>query len=186
MDLFRTLFDGKGTAEKLAVMLDAHDDGFTLNDREFTLPVRLSELVEILGEPRAFARPYTELMKKAYCEDYHKSPEWFKPRDYYWDNAGIIVSTFEQKTVHALIIHFRKSKFVPMTECAFSGTFTINGKPWQESCVGCVSRGKGTFNLPLGEKLHMNVIRHGNPNKETSVKQFQLEMCDRKNLTFFE
>ena len=178
MGLFRTLFNGKKTEETLAVTLDVHDDGFTLNGREFTLPARLSELVEILGEPY-----YTDKMKKAYCEDYNKSPEWFRPGDYYWDNAGLIAFTFEQKTVHALVVHFRKSKFVPMTECGFSGTFTINGKPWQESCVG---RSGGTFNLPLGEKLHMYVIRVGNPDKETSVRQFQLGMCDRENLTFFE
>ncbi|MDE6313366.1 MAG: hypothetical protein K2M46_07050 [Lachnospiraceae bacterium] len=67
-----------------------------------------------------------------------------------------------------------------MPKRRFSGTFLINGKPWQERCL---KRGIGNM-VPLG-KLHMYIIRYGREISEKAVAQSQISLNSKEKLTFF-
>lgn len=181
MGFLDTLFRGKETVESIPMTLNVYDSGFNLNGTDLTFPVRVSDLTKILGEPRVNDRIYPEQLRRAYCKEHSIRPECFTGRDYYWDNIGLLACTFESKTVHCLIIYMRKSKYpMPMPKCSFSGTFLINGKPWQERCL---KHGIGNV-VPLG-KLHMYIIRYGREISEKAVVQFQISLNSKEKLTFF-
>ncbi len=180
------LFQKKKPNDVLPVTIDLNEDHFVLNGKQFKLPVRISELTEILGEPRIVSDRNKDVKayKERICEKYDLSPEKYALTDYYWDDLGLLASTFEKKTVHSLIVKLGDSKKYPMDmpKYDFSGTLTVRGKNWQdiveESAVT-----SGTFKLKLGT-LHAYVVRYGKKVKDT--KQFQLSLNDDQKLEFFD
>lgn len=179
------LFGKKQPKDVIPITIDLCDDYFVLNGKQFTIPARVSELVEILGEPRCVADRNKDIKtyKEMVCEKYNLSPEKFSEMDYYWDDLGLMASTHEQKTVRCFWIKIGNARKYPMkmTKYDFSGTLLINGKPWQE--VVEERKGSGTFYMKLG-KIHAYVIRYGAKAKD--VKQFQIGLNDGEEFTYFD
>ena len=181
-----SLFGKKQPKDIIPVTIDLCDDYFVLNGKQFTIPARISELIDILGEPRCVAdrnkgiKSYKEMV----CKNYHLSPEKFSEMDYYWDNLGLMVSTHERKTVHCFWIKLGDAKKYPMemTKYNFSGTLLINSRPWQE-VVEEIGGNRHTFFMKLG-KLHANVIRYSTKAKD--VKQFQVGLNEGEEFKYFD
>ncbi len=180
------LFSKKQPKNIIPVTIDLCDDHFILNGKQFTIPARVSELVDILGEPRCVADRNHEIKsyKEIICEKYNLSPERYAMMDYYWDDLGLMASTHEQKTVYCFWIKLGNARKYPMkmTKYNFTGTLLINGKPWQE-VIEETGGNRHTFWMPLG-KLHLNVIRYGTKAKD--VKQFQLVLNDGEEFKYFD
>lgn len=181
-----SLFAKKQPKDIIPVTIDLCDDYFVLNGKQFTIPARVSELIDILGEPRCVADRNKSIKsyKEMVCKNYNLSPEKFSEMDYYWDNLGLMVSTHERKTVHCFWIKLGDAKKYPMemTKYNFSGTLLINSRPWQE-VVEEIGGNSHTFYMKLG-KLHANVIRYGTKAKD--VKQFQVSLNDGEEFKYFD
>lgn len=175
----------KKPKDVISVTIDLCDDYFVVNGKQFTIPAKVSELVEILGEPRCVAdrNKDDKTYKEIVCEKYNLSPEKFSMMDYYWDDLGLMASTYEKKTVSCFWIKIDNSRKYPMEMAKhnFSGTLFINGRPWQD--VVEERKGNGTFYMKLG-KLHAYVVRHGV--KPKGVKQFQVSLNDGEQFEFFD
>lgn len=180
-----SLFGKKQPKDIIPVTINLCDDYFVLNGKQFTIPARVSELIDILGEPRCVADRNIEFKsyKEMVCEEYNLPPEKFSVMDYYWDDLGLMASTFEQKTVKCFWIKIGNSRKYPMemTKHNFSGTLLINSRPWQEVVE---EKGSGhTFYMKLG-KIHAYVIRNGS--KAKHVKQLQISLNDGEEFKFFD
>lgn len=179
------LFGKTQPKDVIPVTIDLCDDYFVLNGKRFTIPAKVSELVEILGEPRCVAdkNKSIEAYKEMVCEKYNLPAEKFSEMTYYWDNLGLMASTHERKTVHCFWIKLGNARRYPMemAKYNFSGTLLINGKTWQE--VVEERGGSGTFHMKLG-KIHANVIRHGTKAKD--VKQFQVGLNAGEEFKYFD
>ena len=131
-----SLFGKKLPKDMIPVTIDLCDDYFVLNGKQFTIPARVSELIDILGEPRCVADRNKDIkgFKEMVCGKYNLSPRKFSQMDYYWDQLGLMVSTHEQKTVYCFWVKLGEAKRYPMemAKYNFSGTLLINGRPWQE------------------------------------------------------
>ena len=181
-----SLFSKKQPADIIPVTIDLCDDYFVLNGKQFTIPARASELIEILGEPRRVADRNKDIKnyKEMICKEHNLSPDKFSVMDYYWDNLGLMASTHDAKTVYCFWIKLGDAKKYPMemTKYNFQGTLLINGRPWQEAVEE--KGGKShTFYMKLG-KLHANVIRYGTKAKD--VKQFQVQLNDGEEFRYFD
>lgn len=180
------IFRKKHPKNVIPVTIDLCDDYFILNGKQFTIPARVSELINILGEPRCVVHRNHEIKsyKEMICEKYNLSPEKYSIMDYYWDDLGLMASTYEQKTVACFWIKMGNARKYPMemTKYDFSGTLFINGKPWQE-VIEEIGGKRHTFWMRLG-KLHLNVIRYGTKAKD--VKQFQVTLNDGEEFEFFD
>lgn len=180
------LFGKRQPKDIIPITIDLCDDYFVLNGKQFTIPARVSELIDILGEPRCVADKHKGM--KAYqemvSEYYGLPPEKFSEMDYYWDTLGLMASTHERKTVRCFWIKIGKYKKYPMemTKYNFSGTLLINNRPWQE-VVEEIGRNGHTFRMKLG-KLHADVIRCGTEAKD--VKQFQIGLNDGEEFKYFD
>ena len=163
-----------------SVKLDLIDNGFILNDREFSFPARASEVSKILGNARIVQDQYDPKMMETYKEKYGLDP--FNPWDYYWDEAGLIARTYDHETIHELFvyIHTKRDYPFPMPEHTFSGTLLIHGKPWEESAVGHYGGA-----VQLG-KLGAYVL--GNCKKAQTIWILEVFMKDeaKKALKFFD
>lgn len=102
------LFGKKQPKDIIPVIIDLCDDYLILNGKQFTIPVRVSELVSILGEPRCVAdkNKGVKSYKEMVCKNYNLPPEKFSEMDYYWDNLGLMASTHERKTVYCFWIKY--------------------------------------------------------------------------------
>ena len=183
--MIMSLFGKKQPENVIPITIDLCDDHFILNGKQFTIPARASELIEILGEPRRVADRNKDIKsyKEMVCEKTNLAPEKFSVMDYYWDNLGLMASTNDQKTVYCFWIKLGDAKKYPMemAKYNFRGTLLINGRPWHE--VVEERSGGGTFYMKLG-KLHANVIRYGTKLKD--VKQFQIQLNDGEEFRYFE
>lgn len=181
-----SLFGKKQPKDVIPVTIDLCDDYFDLNGKQFTIPARVSELIEILGEPRRVADRNKDIKnyKETVCEKYNLSPDKFSVMDYYWDDLGLMASTHEQKTVYCFWIKIGDARKYPMkmAKYNFQGTLLINGRPWQE-VVEEKNRNSHTFYMKLG-KIHANVIRYGTKAKD--VKQFQIQLNDGEEFKYFD
>ena len=183
MGFLNNMLGKKQSNESAPITLDLRENGFILNGVSFPFPVRASELIKILGEPRIAENQIMENVRAIYCKEYNFDPDTFNPWYYYWDNIGLFARTFEHETVHSLFIYFRKSEYpLPMPKCGFSGTLLINGHPWQE----CVLKKDGIRGaVPLGN-LHLNVSRYGREISEKAVRVMELCLNHDVKLEFFE
>lgn len=181
-----SLFGKKLPKDIIPVTIDLCDDYFVLNGKQFTIPARVSELIDILGEPRCFAdkNKGNKIYKEMVCENYNLSPEKFSEMDYCWDNLGLMASTHDRKTVHCFWIKLGNAKKYPMqmAKYNFSGTLLINSRPWQE-VVEETGGNNHTFRMKLG-KLHADVIRYST--KAKNVKQFQVGLNDGEEFNCFD
>lgn len=179
------LFRKKQPKDVIPITIDLCDDYFIVNGKQFTIPAKVSELVEIFGEPRCVAgrNKDDKTYKEIICEKYNLLPEKFSVMDYYWDDLGLMASTYEEKTVYCFWIKMADSRKYPMemAKYNFSGTLLINGRPWQE--VVEERKGNGTFYMKLG-KIHAYVVRYGAKSK--GVKQFQVSLNDDEKFKFFD
>ncbi len=179
------LFDKKQLKDVIPITIDLCDDCFVINGKQFTIPAKVSELVEILGEPRCVADKNKNIKayKEMVCGKYNLPAEKFSEMDYYWDNLGLMASTHERKTVYCFWIKLGNARRYPMemAKYNFSGMLLINGKPWQE--VVEERGGRGTFYMKLG-KIHAYVIRYGT--KAKGVKQFQVELNTGEEFQYFD
>ena len=178
-------FKKKKPENVMPVTIELYDDHFTVNGKEFTIPARVSELIELLGEPRCVADKNKDdpSFKDMICKNHGLPPERFAEMDYYWDELGLLASTYDRKTVNCFWIKIAEDRRYPMqmTKYDFSGTLLIRGRPWQE--VADERSGNGTFYLGLG-KLHAYVVRRGR--KAKGVKQFQISLNMDEEFTFFD
>lgn len=156
-----SLFGKKKPKDSIPVTIDLCDDYFVINGKQFTIPARVSELIDILGEPRCVADRYdTERM------------------NYYWDNFGLTASTYGRETVRSFRIKLGK-KYKTEMKYIFQGTLFINSKPWQE-VVEERGGNSGTFHMKLG-KLHADVIRYG-----TKTQEFQIGLNKGEEFQYFD
>ena len=183
-----SLFRKKQPADVMPVTIDLCDDYFVLNGKQFTIPVRVSELIEILGQPRCVADRNKDIKgyqgyQEMVCEKYGLSPEKFSVMDYYWDDLGLMATTHDTKTGYCFWIKLGDARKYPMAMAKynFQGTLLIHGRPWQE--VVEEKGGKSTFYMKLG-KIHANVIRYGPKIKD--VKQFQIQLNDGEEFKYFD
>lgn len=179
------LFRKNKPRDVLPVTIELLDDYFIINGKQFTIPARASELIELLGEPRCVADRNKDVKsyKETVCKKYQLPPEKYSVMDYYWDDLGLMASTYEKKTVNCFWIKLGDDKRYPMemAKCNFSGTLLVHGAPWQQTADN--RSGKGTFYLKLG-KLHAYVVRRGSKSKK--VKQFQIGLNDAEDFYFFD
>ena len=179
-------FGKKQPKDIIPVTIDLCDDYFVLNGNRFTIPANVTELIEILGEPRCLADKNKNIKayKEMVCEKRNLPAEKFAEMDYYWDDLGLIASTHERKTVHCFWIKLGNAKKYPMemAKYDFSGTLLINGRPWKE-VVEEVGGNRHTFYMKLG-KIHANIVRYGKKAKD--VKQFQIGLNDGEEFKYFD
>lgn len=180
-----SLFGKKKLKDSIPVTIDLCDDYFVINGKQFTIPARVSELIDILGEPRCVADRHkdTEIYKEIVYERYHLSPEKFSEMDYYWDDLGLMASTHERKTVYFFYVKLgNMKKYLMDTAENFPGTLLINSRPWQE-VVEETGGNSHTFHMKLG-KLFADVIRSGTKAKD--VKQFQIGLNKGEEFQYFD
>ncbi len=148
------------------ISLNLHEGGFELEGQKFSFPAELAELKKILGEPRIELIGYTDLVKRGLCEDYGFNMEDFRPSRYYWDQYGIVMSSYDQMIIHDIVIFFGKSKFpLPTTTCSFSGDLQLDGRTWQQIVLDNGFSGSYPFD---SSTVHFSV--YGNKTKESNVK----------------
>lgn len=146
----------------------------------------MSELIDILGEPRCVTGRNKEFKdyKEMICEKYNISPEKFLTVDYYWDDLGLMATTQDSKSVNCFWIKIGNTRKYPMemTKYNFSGQLFINKRPWQEVVEEKGGRNH-SFVIKLG-KLHAFVVRYGTKAKD--VKQFQVTLNDGEKFKPFD
>ena len=74
MAFWDSLFGKKEDPGSVSVKLDLIDNGFILNDREFSFPARASEVSKILGSARVVQDQYDPKMMEIYKEKYGLEP----------------------------------------------------------------------------------------------------------------
>lgn len=163
MGLFSNLFGKTQENEDNGIALDLVDNGFVINDHSFPFPVRASELIKVLGEPRVAAQCDKKL-KEIYCEKYGFDINTFEPWDYYWDELGLLARTLERETVHMFAISLNPSKYpFPMPKKFFSGTLLVQGNPWHDEVV------KNQGRSLQFDKCYATVHAWGNVKKAKSI-----------------
>ena len=72
-------FGKKQPKDVIPVTIDLCDDYFIINGKQFTIPAKVSELVEILGKPRCVAdkNKSVKAYKEMVCERYNLPAERF-------------------------------------------------------------------------------------------------------------
>lgn len=181
------IFQKKKPENTLPVLIKLFGDGFSVNGKQFTIPARISELIEILGEPRIVVgkNDAIKAAKERVCKNYNLPPKRYAEADFYWDDLGLLASTYDKKTVHCFWIKIGDAKKYPMKmpKYDFSGTLLIYDRPWQEVAMEKANHPSGTFYMKLGT-LHAYVIRYGS--KVECIKQFQIGLNDDQEFTFFD
>ncbi len=148
------------------ISLNLHEGEFELEGQKFTFPSELAELKKILGEPRIEPIEYTDLVRRGLCEDYGFNMEDFRPSRFYWDEYGIVASSYDQMLIHDIVIFFGKSKFpLPTTKCSFFGDIMLDGRPWQQIVLDKSFSGSYPFE---SSSVHFSI--YGNKTKEFNVK----------------
>lgn len=166
MNLFDRLFGTKKMEAGQPITLNLHEGGFELNGQAYSFPASASELIKALGEPRYVEIDYTESMREWLGKKYGFDVDSFRPMRYYWDDFGIVATTYDHENIHDIVIFFGKSKHpLPPTKCAFSGTLLFDGQPWQEIVLK-----KGYGGVHRFENSIVCISVYGNKTKEKNMK----------------
>lgn len=166
MKFFDKLFGNKKMEKGQPVTLNLHEGGFELNGQLFSFPASVSELIEVLGEPRGVEIDFAQRTREGLSKDYGFDVDSFRPMRYYWDNFGIVASTYDNENIRNIVIFFGKSKHpLPTTKCAFSGTLLLDGQPWQEIVLK-----KGYGGVHRFENSIVCISVYGNKTKEKNMK----------------
>ncbi len=157
------------------ISLNLHEGGFELEGQTLSFPAELAEIKKILGEPRVETMEFTDLVRRGLCEDYGFSMEDFSPSRYYWDDHGIVASSYDQMNIHDIVIFLGKSKFpLPTTKCSFAGDLKLDGQPWQQIVLNKNFGGSYPFEC---SGVHFSI--YGNKSKETNVKVIEWRLTSK-------
>ena len=180
MSFFNKLFGCSKKAEDIQMTLNLVNNGFVINDHSFSFPVRASELLKLLGNARVVEKQCDNNLKKIYCEKYGFDIDTFQPWYYYWDELGLLASSFDHETVHMFAISLHPSKYpLPMPKKCFTGTLLVHGNHWHNEVIK--NRG-GSLQF---DKCYASVHSYGNIKKEKSIAHLEFKLKADDKLEFF-
>lgn len=143
-DFFKRLFKGsdKKQADAPAVTtINITDKGLEVNGELLDLPVHISSLERLFGEPRAIKYETSPEMRQ-FLEEIHGKGMVTNRVNYAWDELGLFCFTMNAKVVSTFAIRLSTKgdthKHFPIS--AFKGTVLINGKPWFEVMKNAVDQ----------------------------------------------
>lgn len=113
------------------VHIDIKGDRIVLNQSVFTLPIDITNLIRILGEPRV-QQFDTKIEDKEFLERLHNGAPVTNRANYMWDDLGIKCYTLDGTTVNTFGIELNQGflEYPHIPQNKFNGTVTIEGKPW--------------------------------------------------------
>lgn len=109
------------------------EEYITINGRNFEVPMHIDPLIEVLGTPRVI-KCKTDEKDKEFLEKMHGEGMVTNRVNYVWDELGINCYTMNGKVLTCLGIELNHGETYPQTpKKVFTGTLTINGRPWLEA-----------------------------------------------------
>ena len=140
------------------IRIDVSENGMLLNGTTVRLPCKVAQLSEILGAPDKTV--FGEVRGDMFAEDIDEealrelNEQTAQRACYTWNSIGIHCHTDDGETVNTLSLRMRDSTLMRHPDyyatTMFSGTLTINGKPWLKQLEKGDKDGDST-ELILGE-----------------------------------
>lgn len=114
-----------------AVNIDISGDRITVNKSVFTLPIDITRLIQIMGEPRV-QQFETKIADKEFLERLHGGAPVTNRANYMWDGLGIKCYTLDGTTVNTFGVELNQGflEYPHIPQNKFAGTVTIEGRPW--------------------------------------------------------
>ncbi|MBQ4166471.1 MAG: hypothetical protein IJD85_09130 [Oscillospiraceae bacterium] len=132
---FKNLFRKKTPVQTAVIStIDITESGLVINGEPVDVPIHISGLKGIFGEPRVIGFK-TEKEDREFLEQLHGNGMVTKRVNYTWDDLGIYCYTHNGAVVNSIGIRLSKQgdtyKYTP--EKTYKGTVTIEGRPWFEA-----------------------------------------------------
>ena len=142
----------------MELTLDVSENGLLLNGSAITLPCDISELTAVLG--KADKTSFGEVKRDMFDEDIDEealaqlNAQTAQRACYTWNALGMHCHTDDGVTVNTLSLRMNDSTLMKhpdyYAKTMFSGTFTINGRPWLKQFEKG-DKSEDTTELILGE-----------------------------------
>ncbi len=114
----------------MSVAIDITENGIEINGVAVKLPCQVVRLSDILGEP--VKRTYGSVLSAVFDEK--QTDGLTEGANYIWNELGIECGSDDGVTVDTIVLRLRNSSIISQPDyyasSMFSGTFTIDGKPW--------------------------------------------------------
>lgn len=113
------------------VNIDIRGDRIIVNQSVLTLPIDITKLMQIFGEPRV-KQFETKVADKEFLERLHGGDPVTNRANYMWDNLGIKCYTLDGTTVNTIGVELNQGslEYPHIPQNKFAGTVTIEGEPW--------------------------------------------------------
>ena len=117
-------------ADSSGYTIDIRPDCFVINGQRLEVPMHISALKKVLGEPRAH-KFKTDADTRQFLEESRGEPVTNRV-NYTWDSLGLMCYTHNGKVVNTFGIQTQKqtNNSPSNARSQFRGTITINGQPW--------------------------------------------------------
>lgn len=127
------LFKKKGVVRNdQSCTIDITESYITINGRNFEVPMHIDPLIEVLGTPRVI-KFKTDAKDVEFLEKMHGEGMVTNRVNYVWDDLGLNCYTMNGKVLTCFGIELNHGEKYPQTpKKVFTGTLTINGRPWLE------------------------------------------------------
>ncbi|MBQ9947391.1 MAG: hypothetical protein IJO91_03295 [Oscillospiraceae bacterium] len=131
---FKNLFRKKQPVQTAVIStIDITESGLVINGQLVDMPIHITVLKEIFGEPRSIGFK-TDKESREFLEGLHGNGMVTKRVNYTWDDLGIYCYTNNGTVVNSIGIRLSKQgdtyKYTP--DKTYKGTVTIGGRPWFE------------------------------------------------------
>ena len=131
---FKNLFKKKTPVQTAVIStIDLTEAGLVINGEPVDMPILISVLKTIFGEPRVIGFK-TDKETKEFLEGLHGDGMVTKRVNYTWDDLGIYCYTLNGSVVNSIGIRLSMQgdtyKYTPSK--TYKGAVTIEGRPWFE------------------------------------------------------
>lgn len=166
------------------ISIDIRGDRIVLNQSVFDLPIDITKIIQILGEPRV-KQFETHIEDKEFLERLHGGDPVTNRANYMWDNLGIKCYTLDGVTVTTFGIELNQGdlEYPHIPQNKFTGTVTIEGEPWVARINKGTDRDGILRDLILGKfLLTSEYIEFDNGKAELSDKEYtgiEIQLCHK-------
>ena len=166
------------------INIDIRGDRIVLNQSVFDLPIDITKLMQILGEPRV-KQFETNIADKEFLERLHGGNPVTNRANYMWDDLGIKCYTLDGTTVSTFGIELNQGslEYPHIPQNKFSGTVTIEGEPWAARINKGNDRDGILRDLILGKfLLTSEYIEFDNGKADPSDKHYtriEIQLCHK-------